>query len=285
MGSKARRGSKNIYYLDSAQVDDGGIICVPVKGSVSGNTAYRATPSQFQGGRLLQPVSGTTLAGGVQRDRFSPVHRLQQVSLEDARYGGAAAKKKPKMMRVVPTGKSIVFEEASPSSQRKSSKSARQKAKVAKRRSWYDTMVAVADTSDPEVAFEPEACPNCIEKLVLRRRSPRPRTGHGRVARLRGQNSQGEEVALTALDAVTPAYAVPWSITILITTLPHVHGVQVVRHDANLLKAQDEQISVEEVVRVAATLPSGLDSERVTNTVRECVRSRSAASQLINYQL
>lgn len=187
MGSTVRQGSKSVYYLDPAHAKSqqivggggGGIKCVPVQGSsgLSKNTAYCIAPSSLQGGRVLQPVAGTTIVGGLQCDNCPPQCRLQKGSPDGARYGGAAATHQPQIVRVVPQSERVFLEEVRPSSPQRSSRSARQKLpnvmEILEDHDWYNKL-APAETSESEVAVEPEACRDCIEELMRRRRSPDP---------------------------------------------------------------------------------------------------------------
>lgn len=182
-----RQGPKTMYYLDPTQVKaqqavagGGGIMCMPVQGSSgrSRSTVYRMAPSSLQANRILQPVAGATVAGGLQCDSCPPQYRLQQVSLEDARYGGAVAASEPQIVRVVPQGKNIFVEEVKPSLQQRHSRSARRTLPnvmdIVQGRNWeYDKLAAV-ETSESEVAVEPNACLQCMEELIRRRRAPYP---------------------------------------------------------------------------------------------------------------
>lgn len=187
MGTAIRQGSDTVYYLDAAQLKNqpavGGIKCVPVQ-STPGRpkkTVYRMAPSSsLQADRVLQPVVGTTIAGGLQCDSCPPLYR-QNVSPEDCRYGGgaAASANEPQVVRVLPRGKNIYVEEVKPSSQqRKSSRSARQKLpnvmQIVEDRNWYDKLAAMVEDTESEVDAEPETCRECIEELIRRRRAPDP---------------------------------------------------------------------------------------------------------------
>ncbi|KAH6931247.1 hypothetical protein HPB50_023243 [Hyalomma asiaticum] len=181
MGTAVRQGSKTMYYLDPAQVKAqqavGGIKCIPVQGTSgrSRKTVYRMPPSTLQPGHALQPVSGMTLAKGLRCDSCPPQHRLQQVSSEDARYGGAVGTNEPQIVRLVPQGKNVFLEEVKPSPQLRRSRSTRQKLPnvmdLVEDPGWYKN-VAAADTSESEMSSEPGACPDCIDELMRRRRAP-----------------------------------------------------------------------------------------------------------------
>ncbi|KAH6931249.1 hypothetical protein HPB50_023245 [Hyalomma asiaticum] len=181
MGTAVRQGSKTMYYLDPAQAKAqqvvGGIKCIPVQGTSgrSRKTVYRMVPSSLQPGHVLQPVSGMTLANGLRCDSCPPQRRLQQVSSEDARYGGAVGTNEPQIVRLVPQGKNVFLEEVKPSPQLRRSRSTRQKLPnvmdLVEDRDWYEK-VAAADTSESEAPFEPDTCPECMDELMRRRRAP-----------------------------------------------------------------------------------------------------------------
>ncbi|KAK8775939.1 hypothetical protein V5799_030721 [Amblyomma americanum] len=185
MGTTVRQGSKTMYYLDTAQAKSqpalgggGGIVCVPVENAAgrSRKTVYRMAPSQIQGARVLTPVPGATLAPGLQCDSCPPLCRLQQVSMEDVRYGGAVASgNEPQILRVVPKGKNIYVEEVKQMPQR-SSKSRRKQLPTVMQLvddgNWYDKVVP--ESSESEAVAEPETCLECLEELMRRRRGLDP---------------------------------------------------------------------------------------------------------------
>ncbi|KAL1440530.1 hypothetical protein MTO96_009386 [Rhipicephalus appendiculatus] len=179
MGTAVRPGS--VYYLDPAQVKMqeavGGIKCVPFEGypAHSRKSVYRVAPSSLQPGHVLQPVSGMTLPDGLQCDSCLPQRLLQQLSSEDARYATAVGANEPQILRLVPQGKNVYLEEVKPSSQLRRSKSARQKmpnvVEVVEDHDWYDK-VAVAETSESDAPLEPDTCPECLDELMRRKRTP-----------------------------------------------------------------------------------------------------------------
>lgn len=185
MGTALRQGSNTMYYLDTAQaksqsalVGGGGIVCMPVESAAgrSRKTVYRMAPSPIQGSRVLTPVSGATLAPGLQCDSCPPLCRLQQLSMEDVRYGGAAANgNEPQILRVVPKGKNIYLEEVKQSPQR-SPKSRRKQLPTVMQLvddgNWYEKVAP--ESSESEVVAEPETCLECLEELMRRRRGLDP---------------------------------------------------------------------------------------------------------------
>lgn len=188
MATAVRQGSETVYYLDSAQLKAqpavGGVcgaggICIPTQGT-SGRAkkaVYRMVPSSpLHAERVYEQVGGATFAGGLQCDSCPPLCRQRKVAQQDdCRYTVAA---EPQVMRVVPRGKNFYVEDLKPPSQqqRKSSaKSTRQKLpnvmQIVEDRDWFDN---VDEDTEYDVAVEPEACRECLEELMRRRRSPDP---------------------------------------------------------------------------------------------------------------
>lgn len=183
-----RQGSETVYYLDAAQLKaqqaaggacSAGGICIPTQGT-SGRSkkgVYRLVPSSpLPAERFYEPVGGATFAGGLQCDSCPPLCRQRKAAQpDDCRYTVAP---EPQVMRVVPRGKSFYVEDVKPPSQqpRKSQvKSTRQKLpnamQIVEGRNWYDN---VDDDTECDAAAEPEACRECLEELMRRRRSPEP---------------------------------------------------------------------------------------------------------------
>uniref|UniRef100_A0A224Y8X1 Uncharacterized protein n=1 Tax=Rhipicephalus zambeziensis TaxID=60191 RepID=A0A224Y8X1_9ACAR len=181
MGTAVRRGSETVYYLDPAQLKmqeaAGGVQCVPVPGCSgrSRKSVYRMAPSSLQPGRVLQPLSGMTFAGGSQCDACLPQRLLQQLSSEDASYDGAAAtSNEPKILRLVPQGRNVRVEEVKPLPRVWSSRSARQKRpevmQIVEDNDCYK--LVSAGSSESDVPVESDTFPDCIEELMHRRRAP-----------------------------------------------------------------------------------------------------------------
>ncbi|KAL1478239.1 hypothetical protein MTO96_016424 [Rhipicephalus appendiculatus] len=187
MATAVRQGSETVYYLDAAQLKaqqavggacGAGGICIPAQGP-SGRAkkgVYRVVPSSpLQAERVYEQVGGATFAGGLQCDSCPPLCRQRKVAQpEDCRYTVAP---EPQVMRVVPRGKNFYLEDVKPASQqpwKSSAKSTRQKLpnvmQIVEDRDWYN----VDEDTEYDVAVEPEACRECLEELMRRRRSPEP---------------------------------------------------------------------------------------------------------------
>lgn len=192
MESAPREPTKTVYLMNPSQgtaqaaaMAPGNVVCLPLSGAGGGfsgrsrKTVYRMAPSQIQGTRVLQPVvnggGGAKIVAGAKCDACPPNTRIQAYTLDGERLNLAP---EPSIVRVVPQGKRIYLEEVKPPQPRSTGRT-RQKLPTVMQLvddgNWYANMAPESE-SEMEVpaGMEPDACRECLEELLRRRRGAEP---------------------------------------------------------------------------------------------------------------